>query len=71
MTYGDASPLESSPKIARERSAARFRPPLPPKLSRSRFNRAVWVNNPVGSGHRKEPVAKSGCLAFPPTNAAT
>jgi hypothetical protein len=57
-TYGDASPRESFLKIARKRRIATNRPFLSPKLSRSRLNRAGWVNSPVGfwpaEGTRRE-----------------
>ena len=59
-TYDDAPPRESSRFLARERRPARPWPILCPKLSRSLFNRAIWVNNPVPFGPRKEPVAKWG-----------
>ncbi len=42
MTYGDVESRESFPEIARERPSALLCPPLSPKISRSRFNRAVW-----------------------------
>lgn len=45
---------------ARERRYALVRPPLSPKLSRSLFNTAIWVCNPVPFEPRKEPVRNSG-----------
>jgi hypothetical protein len=50
MTYGDAPSRESSRFFARERRSARVFPPLSPRLSRSLFNRGLWVNNLVGFG---------------------
>jgi hypothetical protein len=57
MTYGDAPSRESSRIFTRERRSVPARPPLSPKLSRSLFNRAVWVNKPVGFGGPEETVS--------------
>ena len=66
----DLSACESSLFVARERRQVRFVAKSAPKLSRSRFNRGLWVSNLVGFGVAKQtgfgrPDAGSSWRRFP------
>ena len=52
-TCDDLSVGESSLRVARERHPVRFVAKFAAKLSRSRFNRGLWVSNLVGFGVAK------------------
>jgi hypothetical protein len=70
-TYVDTSASQEfsvfSPRSARDPPTGTHPPDFPPKFSDSLVNRPLWVNNLVGFGPRKEPVAeivrKSGASA--------
>ena len=59
QSVGGWFPLSAPGASAAERRSNHSRRPIPPELSRSRFNRPLWVSNLVGFGPRSEPVAKS------------
>ena len=64
-TYGDALSRESSLFFTRERRSGSARPRLPPKLSRSLFNRGIWVYNAVGFGGPEGTLRDSGRCSNP------
>ena len=58
-TYVESVVWREFSKIVRCALRSPHWPQLAPQLSRSLVNRPLWVNNPVGFGPRKQPVAET------------